>query len=1009
MEDKITLSKNFYENLNFENFSNLLLQMKIITTNLSNEQKVCINYPKIDTEKKKDLELSLSDNDRDNLKNEIKTKICSYKINFNELYDLFPERFYERENFNTMIQVFILIFNNFNDDIFKFDLNNEIYSFQNKIQLIKFSDNENKKSYEIEIKNLYEKIENMNEEYDIQIKNIYFLVNIFTLFGKLIYKDFSLDSILINLNEYSSIIINDIKITLFIHFHIITLFNLTWKKLSFDSFLDKSKKEKKSYLNFPNEFYPTVYFLNSNLKNEEFTNTKAQLILIGNTFKFYLYPYIISNLKIAINIKVFSYNSFDWIFSYLKFNADLPNNIYNLEKDNLFDHNQFNSLLNHFFYIKSFSIDLSPNVNQKDLEDLFKKYNNLIISSIYFSADSLKFEDKITEYPLIRYFEEIKLLNWVLKYNLKLKNNKKKKDKQLAKYYDFSFSFNSFSIATKKDVSSKDQKEHLRDILIFLHNYHYSEIDLLLCLAQTEKLEMYYNLLLDIIKQFSNFKKYSIGIRLSGSDIKDSELKYYLYIVYLKIQNYLKEHNQIYKNVVFYEEKMISDNFAIILMNYLKIKEQKIYFENSLKKLNQQKIYLLYQYYKELHEYFSETLIVDQTKNFTKFDPYIILNNFNNNKCIIVYNKYEVMDLYVYVNEKANEDLLKLDNITQLMLKLTESDFIREITLIMNYEGIIKSNYWNNNKKLFCDKVKIYILNNKNINCLFDKKHIILSYYGEKINNKYELFCKMVCTYFEQIKYITSIKKLKYYDNLVIIYKNKIYEYKEASFRIKKISKQIEHKIVINEVLKGDNSFPLFIFISGKEIKNINLEYILFNFENIIYKTQNFSEENFIKFLKNSIEKSLEFYYPLVTNEKYLKYLDIFFTKHFLEKELFENEVIFPLNLVKITNNLNPIISKKITTFEIPFTKLNFFTINDVGKIFGFKKIHLSLEELLNISKIKESDNNKVDIYETKFEDFANIVRKYKKKVKFIGFSENNQGKAGYPKRKKQNQKCEIF
>ena len=133
MEDKITLSKNFYENLNFENFSNLLLQMKIITTNLSNEQKVCINYPKIDTEKKKDLELSLSDNDRDNLKNEIKTKICSYKINFNELYDLFPERFYERENFNTMIQVFILIFNNFNDDIFKFDLNNEIYSFQNKI------------------------------------------------------------------------------------------------------------------------------------------------------------------------------------------------------------------------------------------------------------------------------------------------------------------------------------------------------------------------------------------------------------------------------------------------------------------------------------------------------------------------------------------------------------------------------------------------------------------------------------------------------------------------------------------------------------------------------------------------------------------------------------------------------------------------------------------------------------------------------------------------------------
>ena len=37
------------------------------------------------------------------------------------------------------------------------------------------------------------------------------------------------------------------------------------------------------------------------------------------------------------------------------------------------------------------------------------------------------------------------------------------------------------------------------------------------------------------------------------------------------------------------------------------------------------------------------------------------------------------------------------------------------------------------------------------------------------------------------------------------------------------------------------------------------------------------------------------------------------------------------------------------------------------------------------------------------------LLENIKKKVKFIGFSENNQGKAGYPKRKKQNQKCEIF
>ena len=130
----------------------------------------------------------------------------------------------------------------------------------------------------------------MNEEYDIQIINIFFLINIFTLFGKLTYNDFSLDSILMNLNEYTSIIINDIKLSLFIHFHVILTFNLALKKLSVENFLD-NKKDKKSFFNFPNKFYPTIYFLNSNLKNEEFSNKKTQLILLLTTFKFYLLPY----------------------------------------------------------------------------------------------------------------------------------------------------------------------------------------------------------------------------------------------------------------------------------------------------------------------------------------------------------------------------------------------------------------------------------------------------------------------------------------------------------------------------------------------------------------------------------------------------------------------------------------------------------------------------------------------------------------------------------------------
>ena len=257
MEDKKKHSKHYYEKLNFENFSNLLLETKIISSNLSNEQKMCINYPKIDTEAKKvdNLELTLSDEEREHSKNKIKTKICEYNIDINDLYNLFTDKIYQKENFNTMIKVFISIFNNFNDLVFKFDLNkNEIFSFENKIQIIKLNDRNSKISYESYIQNLYEKLESMNEEYDIQIINIFFLINIFTLFGKLTYNDFSLDSILMNLNEYTSIIINDIKLSLFIHFHVILTFNLALKKLSVENFLDNNK-DKQSFFNFNNKFY----------------------------------------------------------------------------------------------------------------------------------------------------------------------------------------------------------------------------------------------------------------------------------------------------------------------------------------------------------------------------------------------------------------------------------------------------------------------------------------------------------------------------------------------------------------------------------------------------------------------------------------------------------------------------------------------------------------------------------------------------------------------------------
>ena len=303
----------FKDDLNFETLSQLLNDVGILTHLLTNEQKVCIEYPNISSESK-DMNILSGGNENpeaENIKenkqqNEFTlnlSKTKNFTIDINKLYKKYDKNFiYSEEVFKNSIKIFVSIFNNFNEDIFKYNLEDpNLFNASNKIQFFLIKDimntnikvsNELNKLYKehlnteikLEEKNsgVKEKIsddfddfedgnknientdnkineaneddfeENIeiiggkkNDEEEIIYRNIYFLMNIMNLLNYFSIKEFTINNLMRNISLLNSYIINDIKILLLIYFNLCIQINLTLSKQTIDNFLGISSPDNK--------------------------------------------------------------------------------------------------------------------------------------------------------------------------------------------------------------------------------------------------------------------------------------------------------------------------------------------------------------------------------------------------------------------------------------------------------------------------------------------------------------------------------------------------------------------------------------------------------------------------------------------------------------------------------------------------------------------------------------------------------------------------------------------
>ena len=293
----------FEHDLNLENLSQALNDIGILSHPLTNEQKVCIEYPNISSESKdinilnnKDENIEAGNTKENKIKNDftlILSKTKNFTIDINKLYKKYKKNFsYNEEVFTKSIKIFVSIFNNFNEDIFKYNLEDfNLFNASNKIQffLIKNVANNNinvekelEKLYEEhlnkenEINNEEKKEEKINDDFDdfeernteirrdeddfeenIEIigakenkeeeyiyRNIYFLMNIFNVMNYFSLDEFNINNILKNISLFNSYIINDIKILLLIYFNLCIQINLALSKQTIDNFLGISSNKQ---------------------------------------------------------------------------------------------------------------------------------------------------------------------------------------------------------------------------------------------------------------------------------------------------------------------------------------------------------------------------------------------------------------------------------------------------------------------------------------------------------------------------------------------------------------------------------------------------------------------------------------------------------------------------------------------------------------------------------------------------------------------------------------------
>ena len=645
----------FIDKLSFEGLSLLLNDLSIMTHPMTNEQKVCVEYPNINIENKifniletkKDSDtISDEENDLSNktvkntLDNEYKLNISkdvSYIINPTKLYNEFNNIPYSIEEFKNSLKIFVSIFNCFNQDLFKWNLEDfNLFNHDNKIQIFNFNKEKNNIKIEESVVELYQKhfsiqfdyekadiievytsqnsndsnlktsndnfeddfelsyrisINNKNKidlnlnndnkdenlfcyEKDKIYRNIYFIMNFFNLLNNIILIEFNLDNILKNIDLLNSLIINDYKFLLLICFNITIQINIFINKVMINNFLNINNNINIANQNNTNNngindnkmlslFNPKIYFLdyqNKEIANDENELIKEKIIFLNFILKLFNLTYFYkNNIKIKINIKILSIDFFHEIKAKLLFQENSLINFNDII--DFIKNNEFTELFNNsknIFSVERYEQILLKDIDINHLNELTKIYYPFIINADFVSFDTME-NDSLIKYPLINYLNELSILFWALKFIAKIAklNNKK---------FAFSFIFNSFSIALKKDNTDKNYNINILDLMIYMGVYHYEENEFVKFMSEPKNFHLLQKKFKDIIKCLDEYKNYNIGVKLFKNGIFNKELQYYFISLILSLLNSINDNNnEKYKNIVLYENKFINNSKYIFL------------------------------------------------------------------------------------------------------------------------------------------------------------------------------------------------------------------------------------------------------------------------------------------------------------------------------------------------------------------------------------------------------------------------------------------------------------
>ena len=777
----------FENNLSFENLSSLLNDLSIITHPLSNKQKVCIEYPNIKIENKNiNIFSEEAINDDKFLNEEFSINISKnkkYFINPKNLFDEFNKNIpYSFEEFENSLKIFISIFNCFNEDIFKWNMSDfNLFNDKNVVQFIKINKENKNKINSVDFMNkLYQKhfsvkydsekteiielpINNNKDKNNIDdfekgfsekdsldnikinktnnnlfcyekdniFRNIFFLMSLFNLMNKFIIKEYNLDNILKNISKFNTYIINDYKILLLIYVHLSVQINLYIKRVKVETFLDIKSKESNSKNNLKekivNNFYPNIFFLDYQGKekaNDESELKKEKIILFNIILKLFNITYLtIINTNLNVKIKIFSISYFSECKSKLI-----------IENSYFIDSNNINYILNFISnknYVELFCTDLDQkflivlfeflllsDININTLNNLMDIYYPFIIISDYVFFNSLENDNNI-QYPIDNYLNEITILSWALKIILKTITLTKKLK------FAFTFVFNSFNIALKKDINNNNNI-NIQDLMIYMGIYHYNEKEMVKYINENINYYSLYQKYKEILKCIGKYKNYNINIRLFKNGIINKELQYHFISIILNILNNLQIKNkEFYKTISLYENKFINT----VKYTFVRIKKKNKNDDKKIQNLNSINIELN----KKSNAFLSPKKL--SIKNMNILGKFNLFKNKKENNIIILRDD-ESLDKIKNKNKKTSN---KINNFFKSLknccfLKKLESDaLINFFKSIKNYFTdfmfyIERINLKNNNKT----KYHFIFENTSDSSISFDPINILRNFNNNK-------------------------------------------------------------------------------------------------------------------------------------------------------------------------------------------------------------------------------------------------------------------------------------